>query len=48
LDTKGLAVPGFRWKAGEGSEKLQGYAESLRKLLEQIEERLTNPTSNSN
>ncbi len=44
LDTKGLAVPGFKWKAGEGSEKLQGYAEALRKLLDQIEERLTNPT----
>jgi hypothetical protein len=45
LDTKGLAVPGFKWKAGEGNDKLQGYAESLRKLLEQIEERLTQPSA---
>jgi ParB family chromosome partitioning protein len=45
LDNKGLSVPGFKWKAGEGNEKLTGYAESLRKLLEQIEERLTQPQS---
>jgi ParB family transcriptional regulator, chromosome partitioning protein len=40
---KGVNVPAFKWKAGEGNEKLQGYADSLRKLLEQIEERLTRP-----
>ena len=44
LDTKGLSVPGFKWKAGEGNEKLQGYATALKKLLEEIEERLTSPT----
>jgi ParB family chromosome partitioning protein len=43
LDKKGLAVPGFKWKPGEGNEKLQGYAEALRKLLTQIEDRLTTP-----
>jgi ParB family transcriptional regulator, chromosome partitioning protein len=45
LDTKGLAVPGFKWKAGEGQEKLQHYAEALKKLLEQVEERLTSPSA---
>jgi ParB family chromosome partitioning protein len=43
LDAKSLNVPGFKWKAGEGSEKLTSYADALRKLLEQIEERLTRP-----
>ena len=43
LDEKGLSVPGFKWKASDSNEKLSGYAESLRKLLEQIEERLTRP-----
>ncbi len=45
LNEKGLAVPGFKWKAGEGTEKLQAYSESLKKLLEQIEERLTSPNA---
>jgi ParB/RepB/Spo0J family partition protein len=40
-DAKGIAVPGFKWKAGEGNEKLQAYAEAIRKLLETIEDRLT-------
>lgn len=40
MDKKGVAVPGFRWKAGEGTEKLRGYADSLRKLLSEIESRL--------
>lgn len=40
LDKKGMSVPGFKWKAGEGSEKLQSYADSLRKLLSDIEARL--------
>lgn len=43
LNKKGLSVPSFKWKAGEGAEKLQGYADSLRKLLEAIEDRLTQP-----
>ncbi|MCM2322195.1 MAG: ParB/RepB/Spo0J family partition protein, partial [Oligoflexia bacterium] len=43
FDKKGLSVPIFKWKAGEGTEKLQAYAEALKKLLEQIEDRLTSP-----
>ncbi len=42
-DTKGLAVPGFRWKAGEGTEKLEGYLASIKKLVDQIEDKLTQP-----
>lgn len=44
LDAKGLSVPGFKWKAGEGNDKLQGYATALKKLLDAVEERLTNPS----
>lgn len=40
---KGISVPGFKWKAGEGTEKLQSYAEALRKLLDAVEDRLTQP-----
>ena len=40
LDPKGLAVPGFRWKAGEGKDKLKGYADALRKLMKEIEAKL--------
>ena len=43
FDQKGLAVPGFKWKVGEGNEKLVAYAEALKKLSEQIEEKLTSP-----
>jgi ParB family chromosome partitioning protein len=43
MDDKGLNVPTFKWKAGEGHEKLHAYAEALKKLLEQIEEKLTSP-----
>jgi hypothetical protein len=43
MDEKSLSAPGFRWKAGEGREKLESYAEVLKKLLEQIEEQLTRP-----
>ena len=46
FDKKGMSVPGFRWKAGEGSAKLRHYAESLRKLLDEVEERLTQPGQN--
>jgi ParB/RepB/Spo0J family partition protein len=45
LDTKGLNVPGFKWKAGEGNDKLQSYATSLKKLLDLLEERLTAPNA---
>jgi ParB/RepB/Spo0J family partition protein len=44
IDKKGLSVPGFKWKAGEGNEKLQGYATALKKLLDAIDERLTSPS----
>lgn len=43
IDKKGLNVPGFKWKAGEGPQKLQAYADVLRKLLDQVEDRLTSP-----
>jgi hypothetical protein len=47
-DAKLIAVPSFKWKATEGTEKLQVYADAIRKLLkqidDQIEERLTNPS----
>jgi ParB/RepB/Spo0J family partition protein len=43
-DAKGLSVPGFKWKVGEGNEKLQAYSEALRKLLDYCEEQLTRPT----
>ena len=43
FDDKGLVVPGFKWKVGEGNEKLTAYAEALKKLAEQIEEKLTSP-----
>lgn len=43
FDEKGLSVPGFRWKAGDPNEKLADYAGTLRKMLDQIEERLTRP-----
>ncbi len=40
-DEKVIAVPSFKWKNGEDREKLMGYAEALKKLLESIEDRLT-------
>jgi ParB family chromosome partitioning protein len=43
FDKKGLNVPGFKWKAGEGQEKLQSYVVALKKLLAQAEERLGAP-----
>jgi ParB family chromosome partitioning protein len=45
MDEKGLAVSSFKWKANDSTEKLSAYADSLRKLLEQIEDRLTSPTT---
>ncbi len=45
MDKKGVSVPGFKWKAGEGSEKLQSYASSLRQLLTQVEDRLAQSQS---
>lgn len=43
LDEKGLSVPGFKWKSTDSNEMLSSYANSLKSLLEQIEERLTRP-----
>jgi hypothetical protein len=40
MDDKGLAVPGFRWKTGEGQDKLKDYASALRKLLAEVESKL--------
>jgi hypothetical protein len=41
MNDKGLKVPGFTWKTGEGNEKLTVYLDALKKLSEQIEDRLT-------
>jgi ParB family chromosome partitioning protein len=35
-----LAVPGFKWKKGEGKEKLEAYCDSIKKLLGDIEKEL--------
>lgn len=43
-DRRGLNVPGFKWKAGEGQEKLKGYAAQLRKLIAEIDQRLSLPS----
>jgi ParB/RepB/Spo0J family partition protein len=40
MDAKSLSVPGFKWKAGEGREKLEAYAGAVRLLLAQLEERI--------
>jgi ParB family chromosome partitioning protein len=45
FNEKKLAVPGFKWKVGEGTEKLEGYLNSLKKLVEQLEDRLTQPSN---
>lgn len=44
LDDKGLSVPGFKWKAKSGLDPLKSYADALRRLLDKIEDRLTQPT----
>lgn len=44
LSEKKLSVPGFKWKVGEGNEKLEGYLVSLKKLVDQLEDRLTRPS----
>jgi ParB family chromosome partitioning protein len=40
---KGLTVPGFKWKVGEGRDKLQAYADALKKLQDYCEDQLTRP-----
>lgn len=37
VSKKGVAVPGFRWKVGEGPERLKDYVEKLYKLLSEAE-----------
>ena len=37
LDDKGLAVPGFKWKTGEGKEKLSAYVDALYKLVDELD-----------
>lgn len=38
---KGISVPSFKWKAGEGPDKLRAYSDTLKTLLEAIEKRLS-------
>lgn len=45
MNDKGLTVPGFRWKAGEGVEKLRAYHEAIQLLSIEIEEKLKTPTA---
>ncbi|MEW6055453.1 MAG: ParB/RepB/Spo0J family partition protein [Bdellovibrionota bacterium] len=35
-DEKGVAVPGFRWKVGEGTERLQDYIDRLNAFLSDV------------
>jgi len=37
LSEKGIQIPSFRWKAGEGQSKLKSYREALKKLLKETE-----------
>ncbi|MBC7385178.1 MAG: ParB/RepB/Spo0J family partition protein [Cryobacterium sp.] len=43
MDENGLSVPGFKWKSTDNQDQLTAYADSLKKIIEQIEERLTRP-----
>jgi ParB family transcriptional regulator, chromosome partitioning protein len=40
MDPKGLNVPPFKWKSGEGKEKLASYRDSIQKLLNELNEHL--------
>jgi len=40
MDKKGLNVPGYKWKSGEGLEKLTHFADALKKLLADVESRI--------
>lgn len=42
-DAKGITVPGFKWKPGEGAAKLTTYADALRRLLTEVETRIKTP-----
>jgi ParB family chromosome partitioning protein len=37
VDQRGVSVPGFKWKKTESNETLQGYIESLRRLIGELE-----------
>ncbi len=41
-DDKGVVVPGFRWKVGEGAEKLDGFVIAMQKLLAEAQSRWPN------
>lgn len=43
FNEKKLNVPGFKWKAGEGTQRLESYLKTLKSLVEKIEDRLTQP-----
>jgi ParB/RepB/Spo0J family partition protein len=43
FDVKGLTVASFKWKEGDSIDQLQSYADSIKKIGEAIEERLTRP-----
>lgn len=42
-NAKGLSVPGFKWKAGEGRDRLVQYGDALKRVLMEIERRLEGP-----
>lgn len=41
VNNKGISIPAFKWKAGEGVDKLQAYTDSLKKLVKTLEEKFT-------
>ena len=43
FDEKAMVVPSFKWKEAQGVDKLKTYADTLKSLLEKIEDRLTRP-----
>jgi hypothetical protein len=42
-DPKGISVPSFKWKKTEDARVLKNYYDSLKTLLTEIENILTNP-----
>lgn len=39
IDEKGFSAPSFRWKIGEGREKMIAYTEAMMNLLSEVEKR---------
>lgn len=37
-DKKGIQVPGFKWKAGEGNERLTDYIEAIGRMIKETKE----------